>query len=1471
MMRLSRLFNLPAGGWAQGLLILAGLFSMTDAAPALDPHKAITQYIHNVWGPESGIPTGNDMVFLQSRDGYVWIGSQTGLLRFDGVTFTPFNKKNAPGMKQTAGIGVKALCEGKDGSIWIGTNGAGLVRMKGGLFTIYTSKEGLSNDTVRTLAEGSDGSIWAGTDLGLSHFQDGKFTFYGTGDGLVNNTVKVVHEDKNGTLWIGTLGGLDQFKDGRFAHYPLNLAGGEKDQKAIYAIEEGRDGTMWIGVNGGGLVEVKDGRQTVFTAKDAKDGLSNDYVHALLEDRDGNLWIGTAGGLDRFTNGRFSSYTVKNGLSNDNVYGLGEDREGNLWVTVDSANSLNRLRDGKFLTYTTQEGLAGDMAYSVVQRQDGTIWVGTDAGLSEFNGTRFTPYTDKRINSHVTSVIEGRDGTIWFGTKGSGLGRLKNGHLTMYTKHEGLAHDIVWCLAEDNDGSIWVGTYDGLNRFQHEKLTTYTLNDGLPGSVIRVLYLDRQGNLWLGGNNGLTLFKDGMFRTYTKKDGLSSDSARSIYEDAQGTLWVGTLGAGLNRFKDGHFTAITTQQGLFDDNIVDIHEDDQGYLWLSGKEGISRVSKKELEDFAAGKIGSVTATGYSRADGVNGGLFSGNAPNVYKAKDGKLWVPTYGGVVVIDPDNIRINRLAPPVKIEQAVMDRKKTERDHADSVPPGKGELEFNYTALSFSVPEKVKFKYRLEGFDQDWTDAGARRVAYYTNISPGRYRFRVIAVNSDGVWNQEGASFSFRLMPHFYQTWWFYGLGVMTLGLAAIGGLRVRFRQLRAREKVLEQRVEERTRELQQLFENAPVGIVRLDTRDRFVVANRAFEKIFQFGPQEIKGKGINEVIVPEAQAEEAAAISRQTFAGQASTQETVRKRKDGSLVPVEVYGVPILNGNELQGMYGMYVDISARKQWEEELKKAKEAAETASYAKSAFLATMSHEIRTPMNGIVGMTELVLDTDLTRDQRESLELAKLSADSLLGVVNDILDFSKIEAGKLEFEEIDFDLRESLGETIRTMALQSHEKGLELAYEVQEDVPDAVSGDPGRLRQVLVNLISNGIKFTHSGEVVARVSVESVADEQVLLHFAVSDTGIGIAPEKQKLIFEAFTQADNTMTRRYGGTGLGLTICVRLVERMGGRIWVESQPGQGSTFHFTTQFRRPKGPPKKVVPLHLERLHGMPTLVVDDNSTNRRILSSILVKWQMQPKEVASAQEALRILHQAKDEGRPFPLILLDAQMPDMDGFMLAQEIKRTPKLGGATIMMLTSAGYPGDAARCRELGIIVYLVKPIQQVELLEAIRLALNVPEEQRNEAALITRHSLREQRTHLRILLAEDNNVNQMLAIRLLQKRGHKVTVASTGKEALDIMESETFDLVLMDIQMPEMDGFEATAAIRAREREKGGHIPIVAMTAHAMKGDQEQCLEAGMDSYISKPIRADQLFEIVENLLPHAKRSGQENQVAKSTQ
>jgi PAS domain S-box-containing protein len=633
-----------------------------------------------------------------------------------------------------------------------------------------------------------------------------------------------------------------------------------------------------------------------------------------------------------------------------------------------------------------------------------------------------------------------------------------------------------------------------------------------------------------------------------------------------------------------------------------------------------------------------------------------------------------------------------------------------------------------------------------------------------------------------------------------------------------------------------------LETLNLNTPVSITVLDEEGNIVSSNPAFERMFGYTPSEIVGKNLDSLISTEETIQDAGAYTRQAREGPVHAFGK-RRRKDGQLVNVELFGVPVPLAEEKNGILAIYHDIT-------DLENARRDAEQSNRAKGEFLANMSHEIRTPMNGVMGMLELTLDTTLTSEQRDYLQTSLQSAEALLTLLNDILDFSKIEAGRLELDSINFSLRNAVEDVASTLAKRAQEKGLEMACLIDPDLTSDLRGDPGRLRQILVNLVGNAIKFTHQGEIVIRAEPIEETETGVIIHFAVQDTGIGIPPERQAAVFDRFTQADGSTTRKYGGTGLGLTISRQLVEAMGGKIGVESTAGSGSTFWFDLKFEKQVREKRVTAPLTLGpvNLTQARVLIVDDNQTNRMILTKNVEALGLRVAVVPSGAKALEVLRHAHRSDDSFHVVLLDMQMPGMDGEQTTRAIKSDPALKDIKILILTSMGQRGDAARLEALGCSGYLHKPVKQQMLFDAIIAVLG----RKEEPGLITRHTLSEQRkSGLRVLLAEDNPINQKLAVVLLQKAGYSVDAVETGAQALEKVQANQYNAVLMDVQMPEMDGLEATHRIREWEKDTGRHIPIIAMTAHAMQGDRERCLEAGMDDYVTKPLQPKVLFSALD--------------------
>ena len=771
---------------------------------ALDPQRELSQFGHEVWLTENGLPQNTVHAITQTKDGYVWIATEGGLARFDGINFTVFDKQNTPQLHSNY---IRTLLEDRWGALWIGT-AEGLIRMQQGKFTAFATGDGLPNDSIQSLHEDREGNLWVATAAGLGLLKGNAVTTFTPRERLIGGSIQALFEDAEGGLWIGTPYGLSLFKDGKFANYTARDGLGSN---SVRAITQDRAGRLWFGTLSG-LSLLSGGR---FTTYRMQDGLPSDRIMALYPNKDGSLLIGTGSGLIKFKDNHFTGFTAGDALSSSTILSLLEDLEGNLWIGTESGG-VSLLKDTKFTTYTVKNGLSSDLVKSIYGNRNGDIWIGTDGGgLNLLRDSRFTNFTTRNgLSNSVVLALFGDDvGNLWAGTP-EGLNRFSNGKFTTFTSAAGLANDYVRSIYKDHNGYLWVGTRGGLTRIKDGIFKSYTEADGLPNDLVNTLYEDAEGNIWIGTLGGLSRFKNEDFTTFTTTDGLTSNLITSLHEDSDGAIWIGTNGGGLNRLKDGKFTAYTTRNGLLDDVVYSVLEDSGNNLWLGCSKGIFRVSKKELNELANGHTASITPVAYGTADGMlTRECSGGGAPAGWKSTDGKLWFATIKGVAMIDPERIRINEQAPPVVIEQLRIDDQSIAPSEKTEMPPGKTRFDFYYTAPSFVAPEKVRFKYKLEGFDADWIDSGTRRIAYYTNLRPGNYRFRVIASNNDGVWNQTGASFGFYLKPYFYQTYLFYALCILGLALLAWQLYRFRVNRMEAQFRAV---LAERTRIAREIHDN-------------------------------------------------------------------------------------------------------------------------------------------------------------------------------------------------------------------------------------------------------------------------------------------------------------------------------------------------------------------------------------------------------------------------------------------------------------------------------------------------------------------------------------------------------------------------------------------------------------------------------------------------------------------------------
>ncbi len=1174
--------------------------------PKLDPLKAIGEYANDVWHTEQGLPQNSVRSIAQTPDGYLWLATEQGLARFDGIRFAVFDQRNTPSLLANE---ITSLLVDPQGALWIGTHGGGLSRYAHGEFSTFTARDGLKANSILSLLFDSEGVLWIGTDGGgLYSFRSNHFTAHTVANGLPDNSVFSIAEDAGKNLWVGTRKGLRMWDQRAWSLSPHYEALSASDVRALHVDVAGN---LWVGTNGDGLYRLVSGAAEHFTTRN---GLSANSVWCLFEDSGNALWIGTAtGGMSRLYGGKFSSFHDANTQS---VWSLFEDREGNLWVGT-SGGGLSRLKNTSFTAFAKTEGLSSNVVLPIMQDHRGVLWIGTNDGLNELRNSGTKTYTkrDGLPDPLLLTVAEDRRNRIWAGTR-HGLVRLEHGS---FVSIPGFPKEAVFCTLVDDNGDLWVGSRSGLTHFLSSgRAVKFTTETGLSSNTVLSLFEDEAGELWVGTDSGLNRLFGGRF-TLVRGE-LQTAVINALYGEQHGPLWVGTSGAGLFRLDRGdglHAVKYTMNEGLVDNSVFAIIGDRRGSLWMTSNKGVYSVRTKDLVAVANRKRAVFPVALYGASDGMkstecNGGF----QPAAWRLQDGRVAFPTMKGAVFVNPAKLVRNELPPPVLIESIAADHRLFPPNKEVKVPPGAGQLELVFTSPTLVSPEKIRFKYILEGFDQEWTEvASSQRTVRYTNIPPGNYRFRVIASNNDGVWSSHAATSQIVLQPHLYQTKPFMASWVLIMIGLAFGAHRVRIRSLKRREEALQVAIEARTSDLkestaqfQQLADNIREIFWALDPQTKkYRYVSSAFEQIW--GEKQASLVEDSAVWFKRVHVEDQARvrhIKQKQLGGYTEEFEYRLVSVDERVSWVRDRAFPVYGKDgRIERVVGVVEEVTQRKLAEQVLERskeeleilvvqrtaeavrAKEIAEAANQAKSEFLANMSHEIRTPMHGIMTMTELALSTNLTEEQMEYLDTVKVSSEALLKIINEILDFSRIEAKRLDIESVEFSPREIVEEAISFLSHTASSKELELRSEYTNPLPEYVQGDPGRLRQILLNLVGNSLKFTRTGHVSVSVVPEKVSTELCMLRFSIRDTGIGIPKSRQKAIFEPFSQADNSTTRVYGGTGLGLAICTELIELMNGQIWVESEgPGTGSTFHFTVSFpvlhalpRLPPEEPKLISP----------------------------------------------------------------------------------------------------------------------------------------------------------------------------------------------------------------------------------------------------------------------------------------------------
>lgn len=1365
------------------ILLYFILFSVGDVFPQANGIK-----FHHL-SLEHGLSQSSGHVIYQDSQGLMWIGTQDGLNRYDGYRFTVFRHQTEDSTSISSND-IRSIFEDTNGNLWIGTNGGGLNLFDRNTdsFKSYEADDNdprsLPTNTIHVIYEDRLGRLWVATEEGLALMdvkaERFKVFLFNKTKKSDENRVSSIFQDSRNILWVGTSGGgLKYFSGGKF--YTYNLDNSDVAVQDIRCIIEDKNKKLWIGTKGDGL-RVLDPvtKVTRIFRHDPNDktGISDNSIFSLLEDRGGMIWVGTeGGGLNLFDEEKNSFHHFKHdvndhlSLSNNSIYSIFENDAGDLWIGA-YAGGINIIerKNKKFKHlnhhFLQENSLSNNSVLSFLEDSKGTIWVGTDGGginifnrkNNNFNHIKHDPSDPYSLsNAVVLSLFEDKKGRIWVGTYRGGLNMLdlETRKFVRFKNDKdnpaSLSSNSVYAIYEDSHEDIWIGTNGGgLNRFDPEKGTFEVYktqredSTSLPSNDVRVILEDSKGNLWVGTyNGGLSKFNrdKSNFTVYTSDNSkLSNNIIVSMCEDKSGRLWVGTKGGGLNLLnpETETFTHFREREGLPNDVIYGIQEDNSGKLWLSTNKGISRfdLQNKSFRNFEL-------------EDGLQNYEFNQGAS--YKTRSGEMWFGGINGLNYFHPDKVNNNSTVPKIiltdfqifnkslslkdqnsPLKEHISQAKEIVLKHSHSV------FSIEFAALTYSINPQVKYAYKLDGFDKEWNFIGKRRIATYTNLPPGIYKFTVKASTSDNVWSEEYGSLTLKILPPFWKTWWFLSVSILFLSGLIIVIHFIRLNSVRKSNILLQKTIDERTADL-----------VRANSQEM----------------------------------------------------------------------------------------------------KARAEAEEANLAKSKFLATMSHEIRTPMNGVIGMTYLLADTALTETQHEYVKTIKNCGDSLLNIINDILDFSKIESGKMELEKHQFHLDKCVEDVIDLFASKTSEMGVELMYHIDSDVPLYVVGDSSRLKQILTNLVSNAVKYTKCGEIILYVrlkkDIQLNESGSISLEFIIKDTGVGIPSDKMSRLFRSFSQVDSSNSRKYGGTGLGLAISKRLTELMGGEISVESELGIGTSFRFYVNVLCAPLDEKRAS-FNKEKTSVKKVLLIVQNATLESQLKNQLKEWDLEVLTASTKDEVHTLVKKEND----LEILLLDNNLAWIKGVDLIKEIKETGLNENLSFILLSSLTESLSLLSVKNQFKSV-VIKPIKPKNLYDELFSSEKSSDLEVKKIKDSKQFPFLYEHYPLQILLAEDNPVNQKMGVMIFKKLGYDIDIATNGFEVLNALDKRPYDLIFMDIQMPEMDGLQATSIIMQKYSQP--ELPvIVAMTANAFQTDKDLCIEAGMTGYISKPFKIEDIVDAIKS-------------------